>query len=122
MAIVPLEDKPPSKIQTSFPQVFLYILLHPLPFNSDQFPSPSGGKTSPQHDAAPTMFHCGDGDLSMMRGIRVASDKALMSLMTEKFHLSLTTAPSSTRVRLLQYVFIFCPLFHEAQICAVHGL
>ena len=53
------------------------------------------GKTSPQHDAATTMLHCGDGVLGMMRDVGFAPDIAF-SLMAKKLHFfNLTRVPSS---------------------------
>jgi hypothetical protein len=44
-------------------RISLYFCAIHHSFNSDQFPSPSRWKTFPQHNAATTMLHCGDGIL-----------------------------------------------------------
>ena len=93
-AIVLLEDEPPSQSQISgrlkhvslknFP---VYSAIHHS-FNSDQFPSPCRWKTSPQHDAATTMLHCGDDALGVMRGVGFAPDIAF-SLVAKNIEFSL---------------------------------
>ena len=92
--IVLLEGEPPSQSQISgrLKQVSLenfpiFSTIHHS-FNSDQFPSPCRWKTSPQHDAATTMLHCGDGILRVMRGVGFAPDIAF-SLMAKKLNFSL---------------------------------
>ncbi|MGH0132282.1 UNVERIFIED_CONTAM: hypothetical protein FKN15_033923 [Acipenser sinensis] len=92
--IVLLEGEPPSQSQISgrLKQVSLknfpvFSAIHHS-FNSDQFPSPCRRKTSPQHDAATTMLHCGDGVLGVMRGVGFAPDIAF-SLMGKKLNFSL---------------------------------
>ncbi len=92
--IVLLEGEPLSQSQISgrLKQVSLknfpvFSAIHHS-FNSDQFPSPCRWKTSPQHDAATTMLHCGDGVLGVMRGVGFAPDIAF-SLMGKKLNFSL---------------------------------
>ena len=92
--IVLLEGEPLSQSQISgrLKQVSLknfpvFRAVHHS-FNSDQFPSPCRLKTSPQHDAATTMLHCGDGLLRVMRGVGFAPDIAF-PLMVKKLHFCL---------------------------------
>ena len=87
--IVLLEGEPPSQSQISgrLKQVSLknfpvFSTIHHS-LNSDQFPSPCQWKTCPQHDAATTMLHCGDGVLGVMRGVGFAPDIAF-SLIAKK--------------------------------------
>ena len=54
-------------------------------FNSDQFPSPCRWKTSPQHDAATTMLHCGDSDLGVMRGVGFARHSVFLDGQKAQF-------------------------------------
>ena len=90
MVIVLLEGEPPSqsKISGRLKQnVPVFRSVHHS-FNSDQFPIPCRWKTSPQHDAAITMLHCGDGILGVMRGLGFATD-IVFSLLAKKQHFSL---------------------------------
>ncbi|MEQ2304608.1 hypothetical protein AMECASPLE_028911 [Ameca splendens] len=82
--IVLLESKPLSQSQITGIQVVLknihvFRTIH-LSFNLDQFSSSCCRKTFPQHDAATTLFHCGDGVLGVMRCVGFAPDIAF-SLM-----------------------------------------
>ena len=68
-------------------RISLFLAIHHS-LNSDQFPSPCQWKTSPQHDAATTMLHCGDVVHGVMRGVGFAPDIAF-SLMAKKLNFSL---------------------------------
>ena len=88
--IVLLEGEPQSQSQISgrLKQVFLknFPVFSTIQYflNSDQFPSPCHEKHPPQHLAATTMLHCGDGFfLRVMRGVGFVPDIAF-SLMTKK--------------------------------------
>ena len=70
--IVLLEGEPPpqSQVFCRLKQVFfkncpVFGSIH-LALNLDQFPSTCWWKASPQHDAATTVFHCGDNVLRVM--------------------------------------------------------
>ena len=69
-------------------RISLYLSPSHHSFNSDQFPSPCQWKTFPQHNAATTMLHCGDGILGVMRGVGFVPDIAF-SLMAKKINFSL---------------------------------
>ena len=71
-------------------------------------------KTSPQHDAATIMLHCGDGVLGVMRGVVFAPDIAF-SLMAKKLNCSLIWTEY-----LLPYVWVvthICLLANTKRVC-----
>ena len=93
--IVLLEGEPPSQSQISgrLKQVCLenfpvFSAMHHS-FISVSFHTPCRWKTSPQHDAATTMLHCGDSVLWVMGGVGFAPDIAF-SLMAKKVNFNLS--------------------------------
>ncbi|MED6264330.1 hypothetical protein CHARACLAT_013712 [Characodon lateralis] len=74
--VILLKDKPllQSEVSNVFsPSVTLYSAPFVLPFNSDQLPCHQEGKASPEHDAATTMCHCGEGVSRVTRSVNLIS-------------------------------------------------